>query len=158
MMRVGAFLAPARGRQMSKYDPLSARLEGRPESEWRANFKELERVLGFPLPKAARSGRAWWKDDAGAHARAWSDIGWTAHEVDPAAGKVTFRRSGPLGAAAPPEAPADAKAPVTLGDEPAIVKSLERPKWHMALVAGGLALVAGVGALALRGLMRRRSD
>jgi hypothetical protein len=143
---------------MSKYDPLSARLEGHPQSEWRANFKELEKVLGFPLPKAARSGRAWWKSDAGAHARAWSDVGWAAHEVDPAAGKVIFRRTTPLGAAAPAEAPPPDKAPVALGEEPAIVKSLERPKWHMALVAGGLAVVAGAGALVVRGLMRRRSE
>ena len=42
---------------MSKYDPLSDRLAGHPASEWRANFAELEEVLGFPLPKAARTGR-----------------------------------------------------------------------------------------------------
>jgi len=141
---------------MSKYDPLSDRLAGHPQGEWRANFAELEEGLGFPLPKAARTGRAWWKPDAGAHARAWTDAGWAAHEVDPAAGHVLFRRAdqSPLVAPAVAEGTAPAK-PAALGDEPAIVKALERPKWHVALVAGGLALVAGGAALAIRGFMRR---
>ena len=150
---------------MSKYAPLSARLSGHAGSEWRATFPELEQVLGFALPKAARTGRGWWKPDAGAHARAWTEAGWAAHEVDPAAGLVTFRRAdqSPLvapavaegGAAAASSSPAVAAAP---GEEPAIVRALERPKWHMALVAGGLAVIAGGAALALGGLIRRRRD
>jgi hypothetical protein len=136
---------------MSKYAPLSARLAAHPDPIWRASFGELETALGFALPKAARTNRGWWKEGAGAHARVWTDAGWAAEAVDLAAGHVTFRRAG-----AAIEAPQPAKAPVALGDEPAIVASLERPKWHMALVAGGLAVVAGVGALAIRGLMRRR--
>jgi hypothetical protein len=44
-----------------------------------------------------------------------------------------------------------------LTDEPAILKRLDvSPKWGMAIVAGSVALVAGLGALALRGVMRRR--
>jgi hypothetical protein len=139
---------------MSKYDPLSERLSGHSGPEWRASFAELEKVLGFPLPKAARTGRGWWKPEAGAHARAWTGAGWDAHEVDPTAGHVLFRKANP-GPAAPAVAEDAAPKPVASGDEPAIVKSLERPKWHMALLAGGLALVAGGAALAVRGLMRR---
>jgi hypothetical protein len=140
---------------MSKYDPLSDRLAGHSSAEWRASFKELEKVLGFPLPKAARTGRTWWKPDAGAHARAWTAAGWDAHEVDPAAGHVLFRKADQSPLVAPAVAEGAPQTPVAQGDEPAIVKSLERPKWHMALVAGGLALVAGGAALAVRGLMRR---
>jgi len=140
---------------MSKYDPLSDRLAGHPQGEWRANFAELEEVLGFPLPKAARTGRAWWKADAGAHARAWTDAGWTAHEVDPAAGHVLFRKGDQSPLVAPAVAEGPFAKPAATGDEPAIVKPLERPKWHVALVAGGLAIVAGGAALAIRGLMRR---
>jgi hypothetical protein len=141
---------------MSKYDPLSDRLSGHSGLEWRASFAELEKVLGFPLPKAAR-GRTWWKAEAGSHARAWTDAGWSAHEVDPAAGQVLFRRQdqSPLVAPAVAEGPLPKPSPAATGDEPAIVKALERPKWHMALLAGGLAVVAGGAALALRGLMRR---
>jgi len=140
---------------MSKYAPLSDRLSGHAQPEWRASFAELEEVLGFPLPKAARSGRAWWKADAGAHARAWTDAGWAAHEVDPGGGHVLFRRADQSPLVAPAVAEALFAKAAAAGDEPAIVKSLERPKWHMALVAGGLALVAGGAALAIRGLMRR---
>jgi hypothetical protein len=137
---------------MSKYAPLAARLAAHPDPIWRASFAELETALGFALPKAAQTNRGWWKADAGAHARAWTDAGWAADAIELAAGHVTFRRTG---AAPVAEAPASAGAPVALGDEPAIVRSLERPKWHVALLAGGLAVVAGVGALAIRGLMRR---
>jgi len=141
---------------MSKYNPLSARLAGHAGPEWRASFAELEEVLGFPLPKGARAGKAWWKNDPAApHARAWTEGGWEASEVDQAAGLVIFRKTGaptPTGAGEfrPP-------APAAAGEEPAILKRLEvTPKWDMAIIAGSVALVAGLGALAIRGVMRRR--
>src|SRR5690348_2147860 len=114
---------------MSKYDPLSDRLAGHRAPEWRASFAELEEVLGFPLPKAARAGRAWWKPDAGAHARAWTDAGWAAHEVDPGAGQVLFKKADQSPLVAPAVAEAPFAKPAAPGDEPAIVTSLERPKW-----------------------------
>jgi hypothetical protein len=140
---------------MSKYNPLSARLAGHAGPEWRASFAELEEVLGFPLPKSARTGKAWWKNDARApHASAWTTGGWEALDVDQAAGLVTFRKIAPAEAAvarALPAEPAD--------DTPAILKRLDAsPSWGLAIVAGGLALVAGLGALAIGGLLRRRSD
>lgn len=138
---------------MSKYSPLSARLARHAEPQWRASFAELEDVLGFPLPKGARSGKAWWKNDATApHARAWIDGGWETGEVDHAGGVVTFRKvlaSAPVDQRAfrPPGAP----------DEPAILKRLEStPKWNLALVASGLAIAAGLSVFAVRGWMRRR--
>jgi hypothetical protein len=137
---------------MSKYQPLSARLAGHAGPEWRATFAELEKVLGFALPKAARNGRAWWKADAGAHARAWTQAGWTADEVDHAAGMVIFRKTDASADAAMPKA----AGPPAVADEPPILKRLEPgPGWGVALVLGGVAIVAGVGALALRGMMRK---
>jgi hypothetical protein len=141
---------------MSKYNPLSDRLAGHAEPEWRASFAEIEEVLGFPLPKAARTGRGWWKEGAGAHARAWSEGGWSADEVDPAGGQVIFRKAAQSPLVAPAVAEGPAPSTPMLSDEPAILRSLERPKWHVALVAGGLAVVAGLGALALRGVIRKR--
>ena len=143
---------------MSKYDTLSARLAGHDGPEWRASFAEIEEVLGFPLPKAARTGRTWWKPDAGAHSRAWTDAGWSTGEVDPATGFVTFRRAGQSPLIAP--AVAEASQPPAPGDDtPAILKRLETtPKWGFALIAGGVAVVAGLGALAVRGFMRRRDE
>ena len=52
---------------MSKYKPLSERLSRHKADRWSASFAELEEVLGFPLPKAARDQNAWWRGgDAGA--------------------------------------------------------------------------------------------
>src|SRR5881394_1435505 len=128
---------------MSKYNPLSARLAGHAGPEWRASFAELEEVLGFPLPKGARTGRAWWKNDAAApHARAWTAGGWEALDIDQSAGLVTFRKL-------PPTQPADASVPVPAPaeDMPAILKRLDAsPSWGMAIIAGGLAVAAGLGA------------
>ena len=141
---------------MSKYNPLSARLAGHAGPEWRASFAEIEEVLGFPLPKGARAGRAWWRNDAGApHARAWAGAGWEASEVDHAQGLVTFRKAG---APAPSGQGASVGSVVTAAtDEPAILKRLEAtPKWNLALVTGGLAIAAGLSVFAIRGWMRRR--
>lgn len=139
---------------MGKYDPLSARLAGHAGHEWRASFADLEKVLGFPLPKSARVHRAWWGNEASPHQphkRAWLDHGWHAENVDQAAELVTFRRA----AAAPRPSPAIA-APATT-DEPAILTRLEAtPKWSFALVATGLTIAAGLSVFAIRGWMRRR--
>ncbi|ACG78713.1 hypothetical protein PHZ_c2303 [Phenylobacterium zucineum HLK1] len=79
---------------MSKYKPLSQRLSGHGADEWRASFAELEEVLGFPLPKGARSGGSWWANDPDkSHSRAWTGHGWEVSEVDRAGETVTFRRN-----------------------------------------------------------------
>ncbi len=142
---------------MSKYDPLSARLAGHAGAEWRASFAELEEVLGFPLPKGARTGKTWWKNDTAApHARAWTGSGWEATAVDQAQGFVTFRK---IAAPGPNGQGEFARPAVTFPatDEPAILKRLEAtPKWNLALVAGGLTIAAGLSIFAIRGWTRRR--
>jgi len=137
---------------MSKYDPLTKRLAGQTGAEWRASFTELEKLLGAPLPKSARTGKTWWKSDA-ATPQAKAFAGWNA-ELGKAG--VIFRKAA---AAAPPPPEPKAKAPVTAGDEtPPILKRLEvSPGWGMALVAGGVAMVAGLGALAFRALGRKKA-
>ena len=77
--------------------------------------------------------------------------------TDQAGERVTFRKAdqSPLVAPAVAEGPTP---PVSTEPTPSILAKLEAPpKWHMALVAGGLAVVAGLGALAIRGVMRRKS-
>ena len=137
---------------MSKYNPLSARLAGHAGPEWRASFAEIEEVLGFPLPKAARTGAIWWRNTgAQPHQRAWTGGGWEAADVDHAQGLVTFRKT-----AAPEPTGEGEFQPPARNDEPAILKRLEvTPKWGVAIMAGSVALVVGLGALALRGLRRR---
>lgn len=79
---------------MSKYKPLTERLSGHAEDEWRTTFADLETVLGFALPKGARGGPAWWTNDGDKpHSRAWTSAGWQVFEVDRANETVTFRRN-----------------------------------------------------------------
>jgi hypothetical protein len=137
---------------MSKYNPLSARLAGHAGPEWRASFAEIEEVLGFPLPKGARTSKAWWKNAAAPHARAWIEGGWEAGEIDHAGGLVTFRKIlAPVTTGA-----GKSQAPAS-SDEPQILKRLDvTPKWNIALVAGGLMIAAGLSVFAIRGWTRRR--
>jgi hypothetical protein len=173
---------------MSKYQPLSDRLRGHPADEWRASFSELEDVLGFPLPKGART-RAWWDaDGAKPHSRSWSAQGWQAHEVDPALGLVTFRRGGispavveavaglqPVGDLSgiePPESSLPGPPSAALSGAPSLKSLTQDPaedepaaseRWTArttrivgaTALAAGAALVAGIGALAVRAVGRR---
>jgi hypothetical protein len=122
---------------MSKYRPLSEHLAARTGNAWSASFAEVEAVLGFPLPKAARAGRAWWADDpAKSHSLAWTQQGWDA-DVDPAGERVVFRRSAPAAEIQPPamKAPAEAAA---------------RKPLPIVWMVGVVALAAGLTALVRR--------
>ena len=126
---------------MSKYQPLSERLSGHPEPEWRVSYAEIEQVLGFPLPKAARSGGAW-----------WGRQGFIA-KADPKTGEITFWR-GEVAPIATPTPPAKQHLDMKVGAQVASVVS-HAPKWGLAAaVAGGVALLGVVGGLLLRGKMR----
>jgi hypothetical protein len=153
---------------MSKYQPLAKRLAGHRGDEWRASFAEIEEVLGFPLPKAARN-RAWWANTGDKpHSRAWMAGGWRA-DMDQAAGAVTFRRPVSEAALQGAIAPAPAGSPlepvseqirplaITVAAEEASIRSRLKGWGVTAAIAAGAAVVAGVGALVLRARMRRRS-
>lgn len=129
---------------MSKYTPLSNHLRAHLGEEWRATFTEIEQILGGDLPKAARSGRAWW-DGEGPHSRAWSDAGWQVGAVDQADEIVVFLRNG---------APSAQPVAMRVASEEAARRS-RRTLGGGALLAGGVGLVAA-GLLAGRNLLRRR--
>ena len=80
---------------MSKYEPLPQFLASERVSLKRLTFAEIERVLGFKLPKSAYKHEAWWSNNATghSHARAWLSAGWRTEDVDLAGRKVTFQRS-----------------------------------------------------------------
>lgn len=89
---------------MSKYEPLPQFLASAHDSTLRLSFAEIERVLGFKLPKSAYEHEAWWSNNATghSHARVWLEAGWRTENVDLASRKVTFlRSSAPPGPAAP---------------------------------------------------------
>lgn len=89
---------------MSKYEPLPQFLGSVAGGSHRMSFAEIERILGFKLPKSAYQHEAWWSNNATghSHARTWMKFGWRTESVDLAGRKVTFQRSG---ASAPPVAP-----------------------------------------------------
>ncbi|MDB5445707.1 MAG: hypothetical protein JWQ97_1024 [Phenylobacterium sp.] len=148
---------------MSKYQPLSERLAASPGDEWLTSFAELEGLLGFPLPKTARTSRTWWANDPQkAHSRSWAAHGWAVGDVDHAAERVMFRR----GAASADLPPTNlVPAPSRDVQPPAMRKAAESASMQMhvkralgesAMVMAGLAVVAGLGALLVRSVMRRR--
>lgn len=80
---------------MSKYEPLPQFLNSVGGSAHRMSFAEIERIIGFKLPKSAYEYEAWWSNNptGHSHSRIWMDAGWRTESVDLAARKVTFLRS-----------------------------------------------------------------
>lgn len=78
----------------SKYDPLTRHLRKSSHDRLKMSFLEIEQVLGFPLPKSARTYDAWWLDRSPgtthSHAKAWLDGGRQVENVDRNAAVVTF--------------------------------------------------------------------
>lgn len=88
---------------MGKYESLKHYLENRPEEIWDARFCDVERVLGFPLPRSAHEYPAWWANQEPGHSqtRGWRDAGWETGQVDLASKTVRFRRRHSKGHAKP---------------------------------------------------------
>jgi hypothetical protein len=80
----------------SKYFPLERYLRQRSGSELPVTFREVEAVLGFPLPPSARAHPAWWSNNRGTNVavKAWRDAGWRTSRVDIGGERVTFVREG----------------------------------------------------------------
>ena len=55
---------------MSKYDPLTSFLVAKAGREIRLSFAEIERILGFKLPKSAYEHEAWWSNNPTGHSHA----------------------------------------------------------------------------------------
>lgn len=78
-----------------KYAPLYHHLFALPSREWRASFREIEAILGFPLPNSARRHPVWWANSGGhSHALSWLTAGWEAHDVNLTAKTVVFLHTG----------------------------------------------------------------
>lgn len=80
---------------MGKYEPLTKKLKSIPYREWPTSFVEIERTLGFRLPKSARQHRAWWSNNPENHVmtQAWLAAGWHTEDVDLENGKLVFRKT-----------------------------------------------------------------
>lgn len=79
---------------MTKYEPLRTHLLKIKSNEWRPTFSDIENILGFSLPKSARTYPAWWANDAtqSRHSTIWVDAGWQTAELNLTAERVVFRR------------------------------------------------------------------
>ena len=117
---------------MSKFKGLTDHLAGQKGHEWRGSFDEVETLLGAPLPKTARSGAAWWANDATkAQAKAWLGAGWQVMDADPKAGTVTFLKADaakPARKKAPAKAAAAKTAAPKAAAEPAAKPKAAAPK------------------------------
>ncbi len=79
---------------MSKYDPLTHHLAARNEARIAMRFDEIERLLGFALPRSARLHRPWWANSGHGHvqAKGWLNAGYQSQEVDLEAERLEFVR------------------------------------------------------------------
>lgn len=95
---------------MTKYAPLKHHLANRPETRISMGFAEIERLLGFPLPRSARTHRPWWANSDHGHvqSKAWLDAGYESREVDLEAERLEFVRLNVV----------DAQPAKRLGDHP----------------------------------------
>ena len=82
--------------QRSKYRNLYHHLCDRQGLVWNASFAEIETILGFKLPAAARLHKSWWgnESDGNGHVQslAWTSAGWDAANVNLQIGSLTFHR------------------------------------------------------------------
>jgi hypothetical protein len=79
----------------SIYRHLTKHLDSHHDSPRTFQFKEIEAILGFPLPKSARLYPAWWSNQVGnghSQSAAWQSIGWRTGRLDLANERVTFFR------------------------------------------------------------------
>ena len=80
---------------MGKYEPLARYLDSQKGGSWQARFNDIERVLGFALPRRAHEYPAWWANQDGSHSqtKGWRDAGWETRKVDLGGKTVVFERS-----------------------------------------------------------------
>jgi len=83
---------------MSKYEPLRQFLDCTQATvgEKTLSFSEIERILGFKLPKSAHEHRAWWSNPSSStdhpYAQSWLAAGWMVDTVNQKDKWVRFRR------------------------------------------------------------------
>ncbi len=77
---------------MGKYEPLARYLNGIENDSWDAKLAEIERVLGFALPKSAYLYPAWWSNQDGSHSqtRGWREAGWETCNVNLPEKRIRF--------------------------------------------------------------------
>jgi len=78
---------------MSIYEPLEKFLLSSGQDYIRMTFSEIERILGFSLPKSAYIYNAWWANGGHTQAYAWLDAGYKVERANPIEQNVRFYKS-----------------------------------------------------------------
>ena len=93
---------------MGKYDPLGAYLRSRNTETVPLSFAEIEKIVGFKLPKS-RMYPAWWSNNPtnNVMTNEWLSAGYRTEQVDIEGRKLVFRRVQPL----PPPGKGGGEAP-----------------------------------------------
>jgi hypothetical protein len=67
---------------MAKYDPLAAFLAASTTPTVTLSFRQVELILGEPLPFSARNYREWWANNTTNHvnSQSWLGAGWRVAE------------------------------------------------------------------------------
>lgn len=84
------------GDEMSrKYAKLTAYLEQQTAHRVTLPFSEIEKIVGFGLPRSARDHGPWWTNSRspGRHNEAWLDVGWETAERNMKAQTIAFQRT-----------------------------------------------------------------
>jgi hypothetical protein len=85
---------------MSKYQYLEEHLRELGIPEWRASFRDIEKVIRAVLPASARAYPAWWSNNPSNNVmtKSWLSAGFQTERLDIPGEKVTFRRVRRTGA------------------------------------------------------------
>lgn len=73
-----------------KYAKLTDYLLTEETGTWQASFEEIEDILGSPLPKSARTHKAWWANQGKAQSLAWMKANRRTRGIDLKEETVTF--------------------------------------------------------------------
>ena len=87
--------APRPSGAKGKYAPLQRHLLALTDDRWDATFRDVEAVLGGPLPASARKHQAWWSNTTSlVSGRSWLAAGWRTRDVRIREARVSFVRLG----------------------------------------------------------------
>jgi len=65
------------------YYPLKNYLKNSQKQKETLTYEEIEKILGFALPKSAYDYRQWWENGGGhTQANSWLNAGWKVDVVD----------------------------------------------------------------------------
>lgn len=80
----------------SRYDTLGPFLASQRGDRIPLKFTDVERALGFPLPRSKRYP-AWWSNNPSNNpmTKVWLDAGFATEQVDTVGEKLVFRRAPP---------------------------------------------------------------